>query len=102
MRLFSRLAPLVLALALASCESETAVPPIPTGLRVVNAFTGPVDVLIDGNVAISAMAAGTIETTKPSNGTHTVTFIHPDLGKKTITVDVKSGQSATAAVRFNK
>jgi hypothetical protein len=74
MREFSRLTLLVFALALASCESDTTVPAIPTGLRVVNAFTGPVDVLIDGNVAISAMAAGTIETTNPSNGTHTVIF----------------------------
>jgi serine/threonine-protein kinase len=35
-----------------------------------------------------------------SAGTHTITFVHPDLGKKSISVTVKPGQSSVAAVRF--
>jgi serine/threonine-protein kinase len=35
-----------------------------------------------------------------SAGTHTITFVHPDLGKKSISVNVKPGQASVAAVRF--
>ncbi len=35
-----------------------------------------------------------------SAGTHTITFVHPDLGKKSISVTVKAGQASVAAVRF--
>ncbi|AUX43843.1 uncharacterized protein SOCE26_052990 [Sorangium cellulosum] len=34
-------------------------------------------------------------------GSHTVIFIHPDLGKKSVTVSVKAGETKTAAVKFN-
>ncbi|APR75493.1 Hypothetical protein A7982_00839 [Minicystis rosea] len=33
-------------------------------------------------------------------GSHTVTFIHPDQGKKSVTVVVKAGETKTAAVKF--
>ncbi|HSN99837.1 MAG TPA: PEGA domain-containing protein, partial [Candidatus Nanopelagicales bacterium] len=33
-------------------------------------------------------------------GSHTVTFIHPELGKKSVTVTVKAGETKTAAVKF--
>jgi serine/threonine-protein kinase len=33
-------------------------------------------------------------------GSHTVTFIHPELGKKSVTVQVKAGETKTAAVKF--
>jgi serine/threonine-protein kinase len=33
-------------------------------------------------------------------GSHTVTFIHPELGKKSVTVTVKGGETKTAAVKF--
>jgi serine/threonine-protein kinase len=35
-----------------------------------------------------------------SAGSHTVVFIHPQHGRKTRTVKVKAGGTATAAVRF--
>ncbi len=35
-------------------------------------------------------------------GTHTVTFVHPDLGKKSVTVTIRAGESASASVRFRK
>jgi serine/threonine-protein kinase len=35
-----------------------------------------------------------------SAGSHTVTFIHPELGKKSVTVQVKAGETKTAAVKF--
>ena len=39
-------------------------------LRVVNAFTAPVDVLIDGAVAIPSLPAGSIGTAAPPAGNH--------------------------------
>ena len=33
-------------------------------------------------------------------GTHTVVFVHPEHGRKVVTVSVGSGQAATASVRF--
>jgi type 1 fimbria pilin len=38
----------------------------------VNAFTTPVDVLIDGTVAISSLAAGAIDTAAAVSGAHTL------------------------------
>jgi serine/threonine-protein kinase len=35
-------------------------------------------------------------------GSHTVTFIHPDLGKQSVTVQVKNGETKTAAVKFKQ
>jgi hypothetical protein len=39
---------------------------------VINAFTGPVDVLIDGNVAIDGLAGGAIGIAAPALGSHTI------------------------------
>jgi hypothetical protein len=41
-------------------------------LRIINAFTGPVDVVIDGNVAIASLAAGAIDTAITASGSHTL------------------------------
>lgn len=41
-------------------------------LRVINAFTTPVDVLIDGTVAIGALAEATSATASPAAGGHTL------------------------------
>jgi hypothetical protein len=41
-------------------------------LRIINGFTAPVDVLIDGQVVASGLGAGAIDTLKPSSGTHTL------------------------------
>jgi serine/threonine-protein kinase len=35
-----------------------------------------------------------------SAGSHTVTFIHPEYGKRAITVTVKDRETKTVAVRF--
>lgn len=35
-------------------------------------------------------------------GTHTVTFVHPELGRKSVTVTVRVGESASASVRFRR
>lgn len=50
----------------ACCTSDA------TPLRVVNAFTTPVDVLIDGALAIESLAAGSIGGAEPASGNHTL------------------------------
>lgn len=35
-----------------------------------------------------------------SPGIHTVTFVHPELGRKSVTVNIKPGQTSTAAVKL--
>ena len=75
MRLTAKVSGLLLSIALAGCGSDSPTICCTNGeasLRVVNAFTSPVDVLIDGNVAISGLAAGTIGTTAPAPGGHTL------------------------------
>ena len=57
------------------CSSETGTSCCsvgPVALRVVNAYTVPVDVLIDGSVAVPALAAGAIGTASPASGAHTL------------------------------
>ena len=75
MRFLTRLLPALLLGVVAGCGSDATTACCSTGdasLRVVNAFTGPVDVLIDGNVAIGSLAAGAIGTAAPASGGHSV------------------------------
>jgi hypothetical protein len=53
------------------CQIDTN-PKGAQSLLVVNGFTGPVDVLLDGKLAISALAAGTLASAAPTWGPHTV------------------------------
>jgi hypothetical protein len=74
-RLTARALPFAFACSIAACGSDH---PIAihgdTGLRVVNAFTTPVDVLIDGAVAIPSLAAGSVGFAQPVSGSHTLVF----------------------------
>jgi hypothetical protein len=70
-------------------------------LRVVNAFTTPVDVQIDGVVVIDDLAAGAIGTASPTAGTHVLVLQPADAGtpgSRTITTDA-GGVRTVAAVR---
>jgi uncharacterized protein DUF4397 len=68
----------LLAGATAGCDTRTTTDCCLLGeqpaLRIVNAFTSPVDVLIDGSVAATGVAAGAIDTLAASLGPHTVTL----------------------------
>lgn len=63
-----------------------------SGVRVVNAYTTPVDVLIDGSVAASAVSPGGISTLVPSLGTHTLSL------RPAGSASTGSAQSITTAV----
>jgi hypothetical protein len=70
-------------------------------LRVVNALTTPVDVLIDGTVAIQSLAAGSIATAAPAAGNHTV-VLRPTGGGGTASTPITTATGALntiAAVR---
>lgn len=74
MRRFARTTPFLLFF-IAACGSDgptSCCTDAGSGLRVVNAFTTPVDVLIDGTVAIGSLAAGSVGTTSPGSGSHTL------------------------------
>lgn len=98
-----RRAPILLLAVMAACGSDTTTTCCTTGqpgLRVVNAFTTSVDVLIDGSVAITALPAGEIGTTAPPSGAHTL-MLRPTTGasaSQSITTTMGS-MSTIAAVR---
>jgi hypothetical protein len=76
-RLTAPVVPFAFACSIAACSSDyTPVTGIPvdSGLRIVNAFTTPVDVLIDGAVAIPSLAAGSVGFAQPASGSHTLIF----------------------------
>jgi serine/threonine-protein kinase len=72
-------------------------PPPASGTGTLNMNSIPVSrVLLDGKPLGSTPRMGV----SVSAGSHTVTFIHPDQGKKTVSVTVKAGETKTAAVKF--
>jgi serine/threonine-protein kinase len=56
----------------------------------------PSKVLLDGAPQGSTPRVGI----SVAAGSHTVTFVHPDYGRKSVTVSVKAGETKTAAVKF--
>lgn len=76
MRLILRALPaLALCLAAACGGGPTDCCSLNTpAVRVVNAFTGPVDVLIDGTVVAPSLAAGSVASAIALSGAHTLMF----------------------------
>jgi Domain of unknown function (DUF4397) len=99
--------PLWLGLFVAACGSDVTPPSAAcctagdASLRVVNAFTGPVDVLIDGSVAIGSLAAGAIGTAAPTSGAHSL-VLRPMGGSASVARSITTttgSMSTVAAVR---
>ena len=75
MRFLANIASFLLLSVAAACgsDSSTACCTTPAeSLRVVNAFTAPVDVVIDGTVVIPALAPASIDTAASISGAHTL------------------------------
>jgi len=87
----------------AACGSDSTTTCCTTGqasLRVVNAFTGPIDVLVDGNLAIGSLAPGEIGTAAPEAGSHSVAFVASSGVSASQSVTTSAGGMNTiAAVR---
>jgi hypothetical protein len=94
MQTFRRALLLSLIAAVAGCDTSPMVGACcslgQARLRVVNAYTTPVDVLIDGTVVASGLAAGGIDTITTSLGTRT-------LALRQAGTTVTSSQSVTIA-----
>lgn len=101
---YARFASLLLLPLFAACGEDSPAAcceALPTSVRVVNAFTSPVDVLVDGAVIISALAAGAIDTGSAAVGNHTV-VLRPTNGAASVTQSLATttgGMSTMAAVR---
>ncbi|WP_437994838.1 PEGA domain-containing protein [Sorangium sp. So ce185] len=79
-------------------EAPAAAPAAAAGNATLNINSIPVSkVVLDGRPLGSTPKVGV---SVPA-GSHTVTFIHSELGKKSVTVSVKAGETKTAAVRFD-
>lgn len=103
MRAFTRIAPFLL-IAIAACGSDQPTACCSTGtnaVRVVNGFTLPVDVLIDGAVAISALAPGGIDTAAAAVGGHTLSLrpVGPGVASNRSITTASGSLSTIAAVR---
>ena len=76
-----RVARLLFLPFVAACGSDgpaACCPPAESsGLRIVNAFTAPVDVLIDDEVVIQSLAAGAIDSAAPATGSHILVLRRP-------------------------
>ncbi|WP_437917177.1 PEGA domain-containing protein [Sorangium sp. So ce302] len=81
----------------AEAPAEAPEPAAAAGGATLNINSIPVSkVVLDGRPLGSTPKVGV----SVSAGSHTVMFIHPDLGKKSVTVTLKAGETKTAAVKF--
>jgi hypothetical protein len=74
MKISMKLLSVVALSAVASCDVGTTIAGVSgdPALRVINGFTSSVDVLVDGNVAIAGLTAGSISTAFAPPGNHTL------------------------------
>jgi hypothetical protein len=80
-----------------SSSSTSSSSRAPSGQGLLNINSIPVStVILDGRPIGSTPKLGV----KVAPGSHTVVFVHPQHGRKTSTVTVTAGGTATAAVRF--
>lgn len=96
MRHITKLATLVFLAVVVGCGSDGPVDCChldQPGVRVVNAFTTPVDVLIDGAVAIAALPAGSVGTAAPALGSHEL-VLRPTGGSVSTTQSITTATGA--------
>ncbi|HVD62074.1 MAG TPA: DUF4397 domain-containing protein [Gemmatimonadaceae bacterium] len=103
MKFFLRLSALIVVAIAIGCDHDIPTVCCTVGdphVRVVNAFTTPVDVLIDGAIAIQSLAPSTIGTASPTLGAHTLVLRPTSGGSVSQSITTTSGVLNTiAAVR---
>ena len=101
MRVSRTLITLAALVSAASCDlrptSLTSSLGNPPAFRIINAFTSPVDVLIDGHVAFSAFAPGQVNTAPAAPGNHTV-VLRPTSGGTSISQQLASADGAVSTI----
>jgi serine/threonine-protein kinase len=96
------------SVALGNSESLPEAPPLPASAApaqeavaygTLNVNSIPVSsILVDGRPMGSTPKMGL----GVNPGIHTIVFVHPELGRKVVTVTVAAGQTQTAATRFER
>ncbi|HSQ30602.1 MAG TPA: DUF4397 domain-containing protein [Gemmatimonadaceae bacterium] len=104
MRFPPSIASLLLLAVAAACGSDSSTACCATAqesLRVINAFTTPVDVLVDGAVVIPALAPASIDTAAPASGSHTLVLrpVGPGVAQTRSITSTPGALSTVAAVR---
>ena len=103
MRIQTLLGAATAALLVAACAKESATTQPEGGgtsvhgLRIVNAYTQPVDVLVDGALAASSVAPGDIDSLAQAAGSHTVS-VRASGTSALITLNVTTGTGAMHTV----
>jgi len=89
------------SLLAAGCATKDATSPqTQAGVRIVNAYGQPVDVLVDGALAVAGVPPG-VDTVSQSAGNHTVTLRAAGVTTSGVPVTIATGAVATvAAVRW--
>jgi hypothetical protein len=99
-----------LALLAAGCAAKDATAPQPgrgSGVRIVNAYSQPVDVIVDGAVAVTGVPPGRVDTATSSAGSHVVALraagtttsglqMHTDSGSVQTVVALRFGSALAA------
>ena len=102
MRLILRALPVLLLASVASCTNgPTAFNGDQPAVRIVNAFTGPIDVLIDGAIVSASLSAGSIGNAYAPYGAHTL-MIRPSGTTASASQNIITGSGSVrtiAAVR---
>ena len=95
--------PAIVLLA-AECAAKDATSPQSSsqpGVRIVNAYSQPVDVLVDGALAVAAVPPGKLDTVQQSAGNHTVALRAAGATTSGLAVTTAAGSVPTVvALRF--
>lgn len=88
-------------LAVGCATKDAAGPQLQAGVRIVNAYGQPVDVLVDGALAVAGVPPGQLDTVPQSAGSHTVALRAGGVTTSGLQVKTATGAVATvAAVRW--
>src|SRR5262249_38944793 len=100
MRAPIQLAPLALFVFFASCASDSTPTTTSTGtasLRVVNGFTSPVDVVVDGRTVSPGVSAGAVVVAGVDPGAHSL-VLRPSQGAASAALAITTTAGATNTV----
>jgi hypothetical protein len=93
--------PAALAAAIAPNAPATPATPVPPAAAAAGTGTLNLNSIPISNALIDGRPVGPTPRQIPvSAGTHSVTFVHPTLGRKSMTVNVVPGKTALAAAKF--
>src|SRR5438128_631101 len=81
----------------AGCKESATSVPAGQGVRIVNAYTQPVDVLVDGALVVSSVPPAQVDTVRQGAGAHTLA-LRWDGTTARVTLTLASGEKRTVLV----